>query len=121
MADRQQPIVKKKVKPFPFDGTLEHNAQKKPVEVLSLTKIGCIVRLRGNLIVQVGSFHNIYFEIPVSHEMVNTPVRVLKTYDKALDPKELKVERWAELHFQNLTSEHRSRIVAFLAAIGQEN
>lgn len=120
MSDRQQPVIKKKIRPYPFEGTLEVNAVKKPIEVLNLTKIGAIVRLSAKHIAQVGQYYTLTFELPVSHEFVTTPVRVLKTYDKALDPKEHKVERWVELHFQNLTDEHRSRIVAFIKAIGNE-
>jgi hypothetical protein len=118
VSDQAVKIVKKKVKPYPFDATLEVNAQKMSVEVIFVNDKGVIVRLK-NQIVHVGTYYQIAFEIPVSREFVNTQVRVLKTYDKTLDIKEKTVERLAELHFQELTKEHRARIRAFTAAIGQ--
>jgi hypothetical protein len=111
-------MVKKKVKPYPFDATLEVNAQKMSVEVIFVNDKGVIVRLK-NQIVHVGSYYQIVFELPVSREIVSTQVRILKTYDKTLDIKEKTVERLAEMHFQDLTKEHRTRIKAFTAAIGQ--
>lgn len=116
----QPNIVKKKVRPYPFPATLEHNALKKEVEIVFLSVKGAIVRLRSQL-VSVGEYYQITFEIPAMRDFVSTQVRVLKTYDKALDIKEKTVERLAELHFQDLTAEHRSRINAFTAAIGQES
>lgn len=120
MSDQPVKVVKKKIKPYPFDGTLEVNAQKIEIEVVYVGVKGAIVRLK-NQILHVGAYYQLMFEIPVSHEFVSTQVRVLKTYDKTLDIKEKSVERLAELHFQDLTKEHRSRINAFTAAIGQEN
>ena len=120
MPDQTGKVVKKKVKPYPFAATLELNAIKTPVEVVFVSLKGSIVRL-AKQIVHVGEFYQMTFEIPVSHELISTQVRVLKTYDKVLDIKEKSVERLAELHFQDLTNEHRTRINAFTAAIGQES
>ncbi len=119
MSDQQAKIIKKKVKPYPFDAFFEINAQKTPVEVIFLNNKGMIVRLK-NQILHVGAILQISFEIPVAKHSIVTEVRVLKTYDKTLDLKEKTVERLAELHFQQLTNTHRSRINQFMAAIGQE-
>jgi len=116
----QPVVIKKKVKPYPFEGTLEINAQKTPIEVMYLNTKGAIIRLKKQIL-HVGEYYQVAFEIPVSHVFINTQVRVLKTYDKALDIKEKTVERLAELHFQELTKEHRSRIVVFMNTIGQKN
>ncbi len=120
MADQTGKVVKQKVKPYPFEATLEQNAIKTRVEVIFVSQKGAIIRL-ANQIVHVGKFYQVTFEIPVSREIISTQVRILKTYDKVLDIKGKGVERLAELHFQDLTNEHRSRINAFTAAVGQES
>lgn len=116
----QPKIVKKNVKPYPFDAMLELNAQKTPVEVVFVSAKGAIVRLKTQIL-HVGKYYQMTFVIPVSHQPINAKIRVLKTYDKTLDLKEKTVDRLAELHFQDLTNEQRSRINAFTAAIGQES
>lgn len=120
MSNAPKKVVKKKIKPYPFDGTLEINGQMTPVEVIFISQKGMIVRLK-NQILHVGAYYQAAFEIPVSHEFINVRVRVLKTYAMTVDIKEKAVDRLAELHFQQLTKEHRSRINAFTAAIGQES
>ncbi len=112
-------VVKKKVRPYPIEANLDANGLKKPVEVIYVTAMGCIVRLKAQMVF-VGEYYQITFELPVLKEFINTQVRVLKTYDKALDPKQKIVERVAELHFQALSNDHKSRIVAFITAIGQD-
>jgi hypothetical protein len=111
------PPVKKKVKPFPFEGRLMIGAAQKPVEILALAKEGLIAKIE-NIIVHVGEFYQIQFELPVLEKSVNTQVRVLKTYDKALDVKAKTVERMAEFRFLNLSEDHKNHIYSFLMAIG---
>ncbi len=120
MPDQTGKVVKKKVKPYPFNATIELNAVKTLVEVVFVSQNGAIIRL-ANQIVHVGKFYQVTFEIPVSREIISTQVRVLKTYDKLLDIRNKSVERLAELQFHDLTNQHRSRINAFTAAIGQES
>jgi len=112
-------VVKKKVKPYPFDAELELNSLKKPVEVIYVGRTGAIVRLKAQLVF-VGEYYQMTFSIPVIQHVVTVKVRVIKTYDKSLDLKDRTVERLAELLFQGLTQEHYSRIVGFMNAIGQE-
>lgn len=112
-------VVKKKVAPYPIEANLEAEGVKKPVDVIYVAPKGCIVRLKGPMVF-VGEYYQVAFELPVLKEFINTQVRVLKTYDKAIDPKEKKVDRIAELHFQGLSDEHRKRILSFNTAIGQD-
>jgi hypothetical protein len=115
---KQETVVVKKVRPYPFPGELMMGAQKSPVEVIYVGQIGLIAKL-SNQILHVGAYHQIVFDLPVSRERFDVKVRVLKTYDKSTDPKQVKVERMAEFHFQGLTQEQQKSIVAFLTAIGQ--
>jgi hypothetical protein len=109
----------KKVKPYPFDASLAQNGTQKPVEVLFLNKDGMIVRL-NKVFVHPGEHHQIQFELPVSGGNVFSQVRVMKTYDKAMDAKVKQVERMAELRFENLTDDQKAYIFSFLSAIGQK-
>ncbi|HMN67771.1 MAG TPA: hypothetical protein PKC28_04455 [Bdellovibrionales bacterium] len=118
MSDRPQPVVKK-VRPYPFDAVLDQNNQKTPVEVIFLSPLGVIVRLKSQ-IVHVGEFYKIIFGIPVINASVETQVRVIKTTDKSLDTKPTLVDRVAELHFQALTPAEKMAIAEFVHAIGQE-
>ncbi len=111
------PVVKKKVQPYPIEGSLELNAVKKPVAIDQVNLKGAIVHLKGPLVF-VGEYYELDFEFPVIHSAVRARVRVIKTYDRVLD-KEIHVERMAEIHFQNLSPENRARIQKFLEAIGQ--
>lgn len=115
----QAKVIKKKVRPYPIEATLDPSGQKRQVEIIHLNTLGVIVRLKASMLF-VGEYYQMYFEIPVTRESINVQTRVLKTYDKSVDPKAGLVERLAELHFQGLTSEHKSRIVAFMASIGQD-
>ena len=112
-------IVHKKVRPYPFEGSVELNTVKRGVEVMHITTGGFIARLKNGL-VSVGERYQAVLEMPVFHNFVNTPVRVIKTYDRAVDPKKHRVDRMAEFHFENLTDDHRQYIVTFLTAIGQK-
>jgi len=118
-AKQEPPVVKKKVKPFPFEARLTVGAAQKPVDVLALAKEGVIAKV-DKLLVHVGEFYQIYFELPVLGKSVNTQVRVLKTYDKVLDIKARTVERMAEFRFLNLSEEHKNNIYSFLTAIGKD-
>lgn len=118
MANNKVPVVKKKVRPYPFKAELELNALKKPVEVLHINQKGAIVRL-STALVFVGEFYQMVFEFPVIKVEVNAQVRVIKTNDKVVNADKA-VERTAELHFQKLSPEQAGRIHSFLTAIRQE-
>jgi hypothetical protein len=112
-------VRKKKVQPYPIAGTLELNAIKRNVEVVHLTAEGFIAQMVNGM-VSVGEYYQVVFELPVSHNFVNSSVRVIKTYDRSVDPKKGTVDRMAEFHFKGLTDGHRQYILAFLSTIGQQ-
>ena len=112
-------VVRKKVRPYPFMATLDPAGVKKPIEVLLVDKIGLMAKVNAQIL-HVGTYYQIEFELPALRQSVLAQVRVLKTYDKAINPKEHVVERIAEFHFSKLSDEHKSHIVAFMKAIGQK-
>ena len=57
---------------------------------------------------------------PGGYDHVNGRVRVIKTYDRFVNPMRHHVERMAELHFELLSDDHKENILSFLAAIGQK-
>jgi len=116
----REQVVRKKVRPYPFDGELEANAQKTPIEIIYLSASGVIARLKNKAIMAVGDYRQITFEIPVSHHQVVTKARIIKTYDRSVDAKALVVERMLELHFEALTTEQKKNILSFMGAIGQK-
>lgn len=120
MPGENGPVVRKKVRPYPFDGELEVNAQKTQIEIIYMTTSGVIARLKTPVILKVGEYRQIAFTIPVSQHQVSTRVRVIKTYDRSVDPKKLAVERMVEVHFEALATEQKKNILSFLGAIGQK-
>lgn len=112
-------VIVKKVSPYPFEGTIEQGGQKKPFSVMKLTTDGMIVRV-DKVFVNVGEHYKIYFEIPVSRDSISVQVRVMKTYDKSVNPKVNVIERMAEFRFENLDSLHLQKIRHFIASIGQQ-
>lgn len=120
MPGERGPVVRKKVRPYPFEGELEVNAQKTQIEIIYMTTSGVIARLKTPVILSVGEYRQITFSIPVSQYQVMTQTRVIKTYDRAVDPKTRTVERMVEVHFESLTSEQKKNILSFLGAIGQK-
>jgi hypothetical protein len=110
--------AKKPARAYPFDGLLEIAGAKKPITVLFVNKDGLIARL-DSMFVHVGEHYKIQFELPITERTVFTEVRVMKTYDRALDAKVSKVERMAEFRFEKLIDDHRSYLSTFMTTIGQ--
>jgi hypothetical protein len=117
-AQTHVPAVIKKVKPYPFKAALDLNGVKRNVDVVYLGQTGFIANL-GAQFVNVGEHYQAAFELPVLKEFVSTPVRVLKTYDKALEPTSRQVQRVAEFHFEKLSEDHRACVTKFMVTIGQ--
>lgn len=67
-------------------------------------------------ILVVGNIHQAIFDLPVSHDLIDNPVRVIKTYDRSLDGT---VQRLAEVHFESLSEAKKKHIYSFLRAIRQ--
>lgn len=96
------------------------NGAKKPIEVIFLTSDGFIAKLKTNSMLTVGEYYQTVFELPAMQTYVNAQVRVIKTYDRSIDPKAKIVERMAELRFGTLNPDHKKNILSFLSAIGQK-
>lgn len=108
-----------KVKAYPLDGTLEINGVKKPLQIMLLNQQGLVAKV-DQALVYVGERYQIQIQLPVSRFPVVSKVRVIKTYDKAVDPKVKTIDRMAEFHFEEIPKEYMNRITAFLSEIGQE-
>lgn len=92
---------------------------KKTFEVMLLNLTGIIGRM-DKVLVHVGEHYTVEFDLPVQNKTVVVRVRVIRTYDKVIDPHAKIVERMAEFHFENLDPQNKSRIEGFLTAIKQE-
>lgn len=111
-------VVRRKVKPYPIAGVLDKGGQKFELEIILLTPKGLIGKLKSGMCF-VGVHYQCQFELPVSRIGVNTEVKVWKTYDKSLDPKQGLVERMVEVLFVKLNKTDKQNISSFLSAIGQ--
>ena len=118
---KQEQIQKRKVKAYPFVGTVLIGATPTslPMEIIYVSEQGLIACVKKQIL-QVGAYCQVQFEVPVLNDFVLAQARVLKTYDKALDGKGHLVQRMVEFHYINLSEEHRNRIVSFVTAIGQK-
>lgn len=111
-------VVKKKVKPYPFDGVLTGQAVM-PCKVLKLTLRGLLVDTGGAQL-HIHDKLKVAFEIPHYKDRIESEVVVVKFYDKfsgSIENK--KIERWDELHFIKLTTDFKLKIERFLKAIKQ--
>lgn len=107
------------VRAYPFAASLELNGIAKPAEVVFVGPTGLIAKLEKQF-VQVGEYYQIQFKLPgISHHLITTQVRVLKTYDKATAAKDHHVDRLAEFHFEKLNDDDKKFIFSFITAIGQ--
>lgn len=107
----------KKVNPYPIAGTLEIPGQKVEIEILRITPVGIQAQLKTG-VVFVGKYYQCQFAFPGHLAPLQAEVRVIKTTDRSLDPKQKTVERMVEIHFVNLSPMYRSSISSFLQANG---
>jgi len=110
----------KRVKPYPFPAVVESTTVKIPVEVMLLTARGFIARVANSAIFHVGSSCKTEFELPVFKRILASPLRVIKTYDRATEGKDQKVERLVEFHFEMPGHELTEAISKFMSQIGQK-
>jgi hypothetical protein len=108
----------KRVKPYPFPAAIDQGGAKVPVEVLLLTSRGFIARLTTAAIFHVGGSCRTEFELPVFKRQLASPLRVIKTYDRA--DKDHKVERLVEFHFESPGGDLTETITKFMQKIGQK-
>lgn len=119
-ANRSASAVVKKVQPYPISALLEIGPAKSGVEIIYLTDQACLARLVNKEILNVGAYHKIAFAIPVMGHTIEVNTRVVRTFDKAIDAKSVKVERMVELRFEALGKEQQKYVLSFLSAIGQK-
>lgn len=106
-------------KVFPLEGTVEINGAQKPMQIMMLNQRGLVAKVNQTVLF-VGEHYQIQFQLPISRFPVISKVRVMKTYDKAVDPKVKAIDRMAEFHFEDIAKEYMNRITAFLTEFGQE-
>lgn len=107
----------KKVSGYPIAGTLEIPGQKVEIEILRVTSVGIQATMKTG-VVFVGKYYQCQFAFPGRMAPLQAEVRVIKTTDKTIDPKQKTVERSVEIHFVNLSPTNRSSIASFLQANG---
>ena len=150
MVQKKQSLQVKKVSPYPFDGQLELDGNKLPLQVDKITHKGFLAHV-GPALIKAGREGKVTLQLPVHSTWVIASVKVVKTYDK-MAPKEvasaknkfksaapvatnpapnaatkvetplskLKIERIVEFFFLNLSEDHKANINKFTSAIGQE-
>lgn len=109
--------VIKKVQPYPFPVAIQRDGKIINAQVLKLAQKGAIIG-SNELIFSVGAELQVFFEIPVHKVAMSLLAKVIKTYDRAL-PQGRGIERLAEVHFTNISSDQIRSIYKFLVAIRQ--
>jgi hypothetical protein len=114
-------VVIKKVMPYPFTASLELGARKMVVQVMKITTRSVLVD-PGAGILQVGETWKLVADLPGRSGLVSDEVKIMKTYDRAVDSKtpQLRVERMAELLFLKLADLSRRNIQHFASLIKQD-
>ena len=115
--DSRGPTVKK-ISPYPIESQITVPGGPKAIHIIKLTKEGALART-DKVLLKVGEYYQINFVLPVFKVAITAKVRILKTFDKSINPKDHVIERMAELHFEGLDPNFQKHIVAFLSAIGQ--
>jgi len=114
----------KKVAPYPFKIEVLASETASPIvaNMMKITDQGFLMRLMDAHHFVVGQMHQVRFALPVDCGFVNTPVRVVKTYDavQPLSAKEFAKIFTIEMHFTALSKENRDQILKFIRAIGQK-
>jgi hypothetical protein len=111
----------KKVQAYPIKGLITQGAAKKPLLILKINREGLLASL-GNVLVHVGEYYEVEFELPAIKHIIHGQMRVFKTYDRAtpVTSQSTKVERVAEFRYQNLPPAQVSAIAIFLRALGPQ-
>lgn len=134
--------VVKKVTPYPIQATFEIEGNKVQGRIKKLVEHGFLIEIDDNIIL-LNKKGQIVFEIPVMGVFVNTPVKVIKTYDRfdgigkmdnageAVVAKDgpvanpdaktdgKKIYRIVEMHFLLLPEDKKEAITRFLKKIKQ--
>ena len=116
MSNKTEKVIVQKVKPYPFEASLEQEGKKISGDILKLTLKGFIMDMKRSL-VMVGQEYLVVFEVPVLREYIRCKCKVIKTYDQSMEG--VGTQRRSEMHFLGLDEEYQGRIKKFLSAIGQ--
>lgn len=110
MPKKKPPV--KRVKVYPFQGTIEVAGAPKPVQIVLVSAVGVMVQA-GEVPIFVGRNYKMSFQLPTSEAVIQSEVKAVKTFSRAVA---IGVERMAELHFLGMPYEIRSQIQTFLMA-----
>ncbi|MCB0367086.1 MAG: hypothetical protein H6624_10845 [Bdellovibrionaceae bacterium] len=116
-----QPVVRKKVSPYPIDLNVQREGKVVTMKILKLTERGMIVDTTGIILKVASSLPEASFTIPLTEVVIAGPLRVIKNYDRTLidGEKNRSVQRLTEFHFLQLSDQHRQEIRGFLVRIKQ--
>ena len=117
--DKDEKIIVKKVKPYPFTAQFAKDGQAFAGRVMKLVTHGFMVDL-GTTVIKVGDVYQVQFLLPTSRAPVMSLVKVIKTYDRYQNPESpTKAMRLAEFHFITPGEDLKKIIKDFLKAIKQ--
>ena len=113
-------VIKKKISPYPIEGEMILGAVKVPVAITMVSAKGFVADLKNNGICQVGVHYECHFTLPQSRYPMVVHGKVFKTFDRSVDPKDLKkIQRMVEVLFFDLKENDKAKILGFMKAIGQ--
>jgi len=111
------------VAPYPIAIRIVMAEGQPPIEgaIVKMTEIGFLMKVKGAQLFHVADLCQLSFELPATHAFVNTPGKVIKTYDgfETVGRNQVKVLT-VEIHFTALSDDHRSSIEKYLVQSGQK-
>lgn len=114
-------VVKKKVSPYPFDGEMTHGTVKVLLSIERVSLKGLVARVKSG-ICHVGTHYQCQFWLPQSRAPVQVEGKVFKTFDRSIDPKDVKkIERLTEVLFIKMRDADQKAILSFMKAVGQKD
>src|SRR5688572_14069754 len=81
LGKKEESVVVKKIKPYPFAAQFTKEAQSFPGQIIKLVLHGFMVEL-GSMVVKVGDQYQVQFTLPSESQMTVVSVKVIKTYDR---------------------------------------
>lgn len=110
-------VIKKKIKPYPFECVLTGKTQPTKAQIVKLTDIGFLATV-GRDFFKAHDVLQVDFLLPVSKDAVCTQAKVVATYDKYKNADGTN-SRLVEMHFTHLPEDQSKSIYKFLVAIRQ--
>jgi hypothetical protein len=117
--NKPQGTIKKKVSPYPFEGSLEVEGKRFTIHVRRLTLKGIIADVGAN-VVKVGDEYKAVFALPVLKSVIVAQVKIMKIFDQFRD-QTIKggIDHMAECRFLAIGENSKECISKFLTAIKQ--